>query len=56
MTTPLKFEWFIDEDEDNGIIRGFANTEGFEILAGKVMRTPVNLKFRDLFAVEKKQS
>lgn len=31
----------------------FANAEGFEVLAGKVMGTPVNLKFRELFTVEK---
>ena len=33
--------------------RRFGNAEGFELLAGKVMGTPVNLKFRDLFTVEK---
>ena len=50
----LKFEWFIDEDTKTATpLEVFANAEGFEVLAGKVMGTPVNLKFRDLFAVEK---
>ena len=50
----LKFEWFIDEDAKTAtLLEVFANAEGFEVLAGKVMGTPVNLKFRDLFTVEK---
>ena len=50
----LKFEWFIDEDTKTAtLLEVFANAEGFEVLAGKVMGTPVNLKFRDLFTVEK---
>ena len=50
----LKFEWFIDEDTKTAtLLEVFANAKGFEVLAGKVMGTPVNLKFRDLFAVEK---
>ena len=50
----LKFEWFIDEDTNTAtLLEVFANAEGFEVLAGKVMGTPVNLKFRDLFTVEK---
>ena len=50
----LKFEWFIDEDTKTAtLLEVFANAKGFEVLAGKVMGTPVNLKFRDLFIVEK---
>ena len=50
----LKFEWFIDEDTKTAtLLEVFANAEGFEVLAGKVMGTPVNLKFRDVFTVEK---
>ena len=50
----LKFEWFIDEDTMTAtLLEVFANAKGFELLAGKVMGTPVNLKFRDLFTVEK---
>ena len=50
----LKFEWFIDEDAKTAtLLEVFADAEGFEVLAGKVMGTPVNLKFRDLFTVEK---
>lgn len=50
----LKFEWFIDESTNTAtLLEVFANAEGFEVLAGKVMGTPVNLKFRELFIVEK---
>ena len=50
----LKFEWFIDEDTKTAtLLEVFANAKGFEVLAGKVGGTPVNLKFRDLFTVEK---
>ena len=50
----LKFEWFIDEGTNTAtFLVVFANAEGFEVLAGKVMGTPVNLKFRELFTVEK---
>ena len=50
----LKFEWFIDEDTKTAtLLEVFANAEGIEVLAGNVMGTPVNLKFRDLFVVEK---
>ena len=50
----LKFEWFIDDDTKTAtLLEVFANAKGFELLAGKVMGTPVNLKFRDLFTVEK---
>lgn len=50
----LKFEWFIDEDTKTAtLLEVFANAKGFELLAAKVMGTPVNLKFRDLFTVEK---
>ena len=50
----LKFEWFIDEATNSAtLLEVFANAKGFELLAGKVMGTPVNLKFRDLFTVEK---
>ena len=50
----LKFEWFIDEDTKTAtLLEVFANAKGFEVLAGKVIGTPVNLKFRDLFTVEK---
>ena len=50
----LKFEWFIDEATNSAtLLEVFANAEVFELLAGKVMGTPVNLKFRELFTVEK---
>ena len=50
----LKFEWFIDQATNTAtLLEVFANAEGVELLAGKVMGTPVNLKFRDSFTVEK---
>ena len=50
----LKFEWFIHEETKTAtLLEVFANAGAFEHLAGKVMGTPVNLKFRELFTVEK---
>ena len=40
---------FILSQSDENLLK----FEWFELLAGKVMGTPVNLKFRDLFTVEK---
>ena len=49
----IKFEWFLDEDSNNGtLVEVFEKSENFQGLAGKVMGTPVNLKFRDLTTFE----
>ena len=49
-----KFEWFIDENNKTGtLIEVFANPLSWEELADKVIGTPVNIKFGQLFNVEK---
>ena len=49
-----RFEWFLDREEKSGtLIEVFADADGITEAAGKVMGTPVNLKFRDLFDIEK---
>ena len=49
-----RFEWFLDRDNKLGtLIEVFADADGMTETAGKVMGTPVNLKFRDLFEIEK---
>ena len=50
----LKFEWIVDEDSNTGtLVEVFEKSDNFQELAGKVMGTPVNLKFRDIANVEK---
>ena len=50
----IKFEWFVDEDSNTGtLVEVFEKSDNFQELAGKVMGTPVNLKFRDVTNVEK---
>ena len=50
----IKFEWFVDEDSNTGtLVEVFEKSDNFQELAGKVMGTPVNLKFRDVANVEK---
>ena len=49
-----KFEWFLDENNKTGtLIEVFANPLSWEELADKVIGTPVNIKFGQLFNVEK---
>ncbi len=50
----IKFEWFLDEDSNTGtLVEVFKKSENFQGLAGKVMGTPVNLKFREIVNIEK---
>jgi hypothetical protein len=50
----IKFEWFIDEDSNTGtLVEVFEKSDNFQVLAGKVMGTPVNLKFREITNIEK---
>jgi len=49
-----RFEWFLDREEKLGtLIEVFADADGITEAAGKVMGTPVNLKFRELFDIKK---
>ena len=50
----IKFEWFLDEDSNKGtLVEVFEKSDNFQELAGKVMGTPVNLKFREITNIEK---
>ena len=50
----IKFEWFLDEDSNTGtLVEVFEKSEYFQGLAGKVMGTSVNLKFREIANIEK---
>lgn len=49
----IKFEWFLDESNKTGtLIEVFANPIAWEDLANKVIGTPVNVKFGEIFNIE----
>ena len=49
----IKFEWFVDENSNTGtLVEVFEKSDNFQDLAGKVMGTPVNLKFREIVNIE----
>ena len=49
----IKFEWFLDESNKTGtLIEVFANPVAWEDLANKVIGTPVNVKFGEIFNIE----
>ena len=49
----IKFEWFLDESNKIGtLIEVFANPVAWEDLANKVIGTPVNVKFGEMFNIE----
>ena len=50
----IKFEWFLDEETKTGtLIEVFKDSISWEVLADKVIGTPVNIKFNSLFIIEK---
>ena len=50
----LRFEWFVDEDEKSGtLIEVFKNSNIWEELGNKIIGSPVNIRFMELFHVEK---
>ena len=50
----VKFEWFIDEASNRAtLLEIFESPEAWEDLANKVIGTPVNIKFGQLFNIEK---
>ena len=49
----IKFEGFLDESNKTGtLIEVFANPVAWEDLANKVIGTPVNVKFGEMFNIE----
>ena len=50
----VRFEWFLDENEKSAtLIEVFENTTAWEELGNKVLGSPINLKFRELFKIKK---
>ena len=50
----IRFEWFINEEDKTAtLIEKFENSNVWEELGNKVIGSPINLRFRELFIVEK---
>ena len=50
----VRFEWFINQGNKTGtLIEVFENSNAWEELGNKVLGSPINLKFRELFKIEK---
>ena len=50
----IRFEWFVDEDKKSGtLIEVFKNSNIWEELGNKIIGSPVNIRFMELFNVEK---
>ena len=50
----IRFEWFVDEDKKSGtLIEVFKNSNIWEELGNKIIGSPVNIRFMELFHVEK---
>ncbi len=50
----IRFEWFVDEDKKGGtLIEVFKNSNVWEELGNKIIGSPVNIRFMELFNVEK---
>ena len=50
----LRFEWYLNEEDKTGtLIEVFENSEVWEELGNKLIGSPINLRFRELFTIEK---
>ena len=50
----IRFEWFVDEDEKSAtLIEVLKNSNVWEELGNKIIGSPVNIRFMELFNVEK---
>ena len=50
----IRFEWYINElDNTATLIEKFENSNVWEELGNKVLGSPINIRFRELFKVEK---
>ena len=49
----VRFEWFLNEKENTGtLVEVFKNSNAFEELGSKVIGSPINLRFNELFTIE----
>ena len=50
----IRFDFFLDESEKTGtLIEIFKDSQAWEELGGKVLGSPINVKFNELFKIEK---
>ena len=50
----LRFEWYLNEEDKTGtLIEVFENSQVWEELGNKLIGSPINLRFRELFTIEK---
>ena len=50
----IRFEWFVDDDKKGGtLIEVFKNSNFWEKLGNKIIGSPVNIRYMELFNVEK---
>lgn len=49
----VRFEWFLNEKENTAtLIEVFENAAAFQGLGDKILGSPVNLRFQELFQIE----
>lgn len=49
----VRFEWFMNEEQSTAtLIEVFENAQAFQELGGKVLGSPINLRFNELFKIE----
>ena len=50
----LRFEWYLNEEDKTGtLIEVFENSQVWEELGNKLIGSPINLRFIELFKIEK---
>ena len=50
----IRFEWYLNESDNTAtLIETFKNSNIWEELGNKVLGSPINIRFRELFKVEK---
>jgi hypothetical protein len=49
----VRFEWFMNEEQSTAtLVEVFENANAFQELGGKVLGSPINIRFNELFTVE----
>lgn len=49
----VRFEWFLNEKENTAtLIEVFENAAAFQGIGDKILGSPINLRFQDLFQIE----
>ena len=50
----IRFEWYLNESDNTAtLIEKFENSNVWEEVGNKVLGSPINIRFRELFKVEK---